>query len=76
MRAIEFINEDTTMMYAAEKTPAQNPYGGLKDRKFRGDIAEDEQLDELKCWPGYTRVRGVPAGAPGSCKKKSKKRSK
>jgi len=33
---------------------------------------EDEQLDELKCWPGYTRVRGVPAGAVGSCKKKTK----
>jgi len=31
----------------------------------------EEQLDELKCWPGYTRVRGVPAGAPGSCKKKT-----
>ena len=30
-----------------------------------------EQLDELKCWPGYTRVKGVPAGAPGSCKKKT-----
>lgn len=36
---------------------------------------EDEQLDELKCWPGYTRVRGVPAGAPGSCKKKTKESS-
>lgn len=33
---------------------------------------EEEQLDELKCWPGYTRVRGIPAGAPGSCKKKTK----
>ena len=31
----------------------------------------EEQLDELKCWPGYTRVQGVPAGAPGSCKKKT-----
>lgn len=33
---------------------------------------KEEQLDELKCWPGYTRVKGVPAGAPGSCKKKTK----
>jgi hypothetical protein len=33
---------------------------------------DEEQLDELKCWPGYTRVKGVPAGAPGSCKKKIK----
>jgi hypothetical protein len=32
---------------------------------------DEEQLDELKCWPGYTRVQGVPAGAPGSCKKKT-----
>ena len=31
---------------------------------------ESDKLDELKCWPGYTRVRGVPAGKPGSCKKK------
>ncbi|MEY4332171.1 MAG: Cyanophage [Bacteroidota bacterium] len=31
----------------------------------------EEQLDELKCWPGYTRVKGIPAGAPGSCKKKT-----
>ena len=30
-----------------------------------------KHLDELKCWPGYTRVKGVPAGAPGSCKKKT-----
>jgi len=30
-----------------------------------------DQLDELKCWPGYSRVQGVPAGAPGSCKKKT-----
>jgi hypothetical protein len=34
-------------------------------------IDEDEQIDELKCWPGYTRVKGVPAGAVGSCKKKT-----
>lgn len=31
----------------------------------------EEKLDELKCWPGYSRVQGVPAGAPGSCKKKT-----
>ena len=35
------------------------------------DAVAEDQLDELKCWPGYTRVRGVPAGAPGSCKKKT-----
>jgi len=32
---------------------------------------EEDQLDELKCWTGYTRVPGVPAGAPGSCRKKT-----
>ena len=82
------------MRFAAEKLPAQNPYGGVKDRQFRGAIAEaeavnrndgdgwrwyepreQEQLDELKCWPGYTRVKGVPAGAVGSCKKKTKESS-
>jgi pyrimidine deaminase RibD-like protein len=36
-----------------------------------GDHSKNK-LDELKCWPGYTRVQGVPAGAPGSCKKKKK----
>jgi hypothetical protein len=42
------------------------------DTIMTGDSSYDnEQLDELKCWPGYTRVRGVPAGAPGSCKKKT-----
>ena len=32
---------------------------------------EEDQLDELKCWTGYSRVPGVPAGAPGSCRKKT-----
>ena len=41
------------------------------NQEFPVDESE-EQLDELKCWSGYTRVRGVPAGAPGSCKKKTK----
>jgi hypothetical protein len=38
---------------------------------FREKGVAEEQLDELKCWPGYSRVQGVPAGAPGSCKKKT-----
>ena len=33
------------------------------------DNLGEEQLDELKCWPGYKRKKGVKAGAPGSCKK-------
>jgi len=97
------MSEDYTGMFAAEKTPETNPYGGSKDRQFRGAISEtptdnptgssgeggwrtyrakpagqideEEQLDELKCWTGYTRVKGVPAGAPGSCKKKTKESS-
>jgi hypothetical protein len=99
----EDLDEDYTGIFAAEKTPETNPYGGSKDRQFRGAISEtptdnptgasgeggwrtyrakpagqideEEQLDELKCWPGYTRVKGVPAGAPGSCKKKTKESS-
>lgn len=39
------------------------------------DKVNEEQIDELKCWTGYTRVKGVPAGAPGSCKKKTKESS-
>lgn len=49
--------------------------GDKKEKKFFGLFDEEEQIDELKCWPGYTRVRGVPAGAPGSCKKKTKESS-
>lgn len=30
---------------------------------------KDKKLDELKCWPGYKRVKGKPAGSPGSCRK-------
>jgi len=33
-------NEDYTGEFAAEVTPAINPYGGLKDRKHRGAISE------------------------------------
>lgn len=27
------------------------------------------RLYELKCWPGYKRVKGRKAGTPGSCAK-------
>jgi hypothetical protein len=30
---------------------------------------DEEQLDELSCWPGHHRVAGTKAGAPGSCEK-------
>ncbi len=52
---------------------AQGGGYGEAQRWYRpkDNVGEDEQLDELKCWPGYTRVKGVPAGKPGSCKKKT-----
>jgi hypothetical protein len=34
------VQEDYTGEFAAEKTPAINPYGGLEDNKFRGAISE------------------------------------
>lgn len=34
------VNEYNTMQFAAEKTPATNPYGGLKDNQFRGSMSE------------------------------------
>lgn len=34
------LDEDSDMRYAAEKTPAINPYGGDRDRQFRGAISE------------------------------------
>lgn len=34
------VQEDYTGEFAAEKTPAINPYGGLKDNQFRGAIGE------------------------------------
>ena len=52
------------------KTPLGDQIVQAYHELRRQGVAE-EQLDELKCWPGYTRVRGVPAGAPGSCKKKT-----
>jgi hypothetical protein len=35
-----YFGEDYTGEFAAEQTPAINPYGGLKDRKHRGMIGE------------------------------------
>jgi len=34
------IDEDSPMQFAAEKTPPINPYGGRKDRQYRGGISE------------------------------------
>ena len=38
--AENLVGEDLTLQFAAEKTPAINPYGGLKDKQFRGAISE------------------------------------
>jgi hypothetical protein len=34
------IDEDSSMQFAAEKTPPINPYGGRKDMQYRGGISE------------------------------------
>jgi len=34
------VGEDSSMQFAAEKTPPINPYGGRKDRQYRGGISE------------------------------------
>lgn len=50
-------------------------YAQRKAEKQKQQSQPQDQLDELKCWTGYTRVKGVPAGAVGSCKKKTKESS-
>jgi hypothetical protein len=60
--------------YAASKKRREDPNperSGPAKNVATKKKTNEEQLDELKCWPGYTRVKGVPAGAPGSCKKKT-----
>jgi hypothetical protein len=68
--------------YAASKKRREDPNpersGPAKNvatKKKSNESVVEEQLDELKCWPGYSRVQGVPAGAPGSCKKKTNESS-
>lgn len=41
------VEETYTMQYAAEKIPATNPYGGLKDIQYRGSISESMR-EEVK----------------------------
>lgn len=64
--------------YAASKKRREDPnperVGKAKNvatKKKTNECMNEEQLDELNCWSGYTRVKGVPAGAPGSSKKKT-----
>jgi hypothetical protein len=64
--------------YTINRSPYQTDDGKHFWDKNKGANAKvweqgvsEEQINELKCWSGYTRVQGVPAGAPGSCKKKT-----
>jgi len=56
--------EDSDMRYAAEKTPKINPYGGMKDRQFRGAISEmPDTSGPVGTQPGGWRTyRPKPAG--------------
>ena len=58
------IDEDYTGEFAAEKTPAINPYGGLKDNKFRGAISEEPTNNPTGASGegGTRRYRPKPAG--------------
>ena len=51
--------------------PAQQAAIAIAMKKAGKKPKTEDQLDELKCWTGYSRVPGVPAGAPGSCRKKT-----
>ena len=58
------VQEDYTGEFAAEKTPAINPYGGLKDNKFRGAISEEPTNNPTGASGegGTRRYRPKPAG--------------
>jgi hypothetical protein len=58
-----YFGEDTDMRFAAEKTPAVNPYGGLKDRSFRGAISENPDYPAVGYQEGgWRQVKLKPAG--------------
>jgi len=58
-----YFGEDTDMRFAAEKTPAVNPYGGLKDRSFRGAISENPDYPAVGYQEGgWRQVKIKPAG--------------
>jgi hypothetical protein len=58
------MSEDYTGEFAAEKTPAINPYGGLKDNQFRGAISEEPTNNPTGTSGegGTRRYRPKPAG--------------
>ena len=73
------VQEDYTGEFAAEKTPAVNPYGGLKDNKFRGAISEGiaaalnempETSGPVGVQPGgWRKYKAKPAGEIDEAKK-------
>ncbi len=56
--------ENYTGEFAAEKTPAINPYGGLKDNQFRGAISEEPTTSgPVGTQPGgWRKYKPKPAG--------------
>lgn len=58
------VQEDYTGQFAAEKTPAINPYGGLKDNKFRGAISEEptDNPTGASGEGGWRKYKPKPAG--------------
>jgi hypothetical protein len=58
------VQEDYTGEFAAEKTPAINPYGGLKDNQFRGAISETptDNPTGASGEGGLRKYRPKPAG--------------
>lgn len=58
------VQEDYTGEFAAEKTPAINPYGGRPDRQFRGAISETPNTSgPIGTQPGGWRTyKATPAG--------------
>jgi hypothetical protein len=58
------VQEDYTGEFATEKTPAINPYGGLKDNQFRGAISEEPTTSgPIGTQPGgWRKYKPKPAG--------------
>jgi hypothetical protein len=58
------VQEDYTGEFAAEKTPAINPYGGLKDRQHRGAISETptDNPTGASGEGGWRKYKPKPAG--------------
>jgi LysM repeat protein len=65
------VQEDYTGEFAAEKTPAINPYGGLKDNQFRGAISETptDNPTGASGEGGMRKYRPKPAGEIDEAKK-------